>query len=62
MPEIGEITPGVNKEYDSSKVAFQFSSPFVYKDFYEYDTKINSLNLLESVRLGGPKIIRSEFI
>lgn len=30
LPEIGEIQPGINKNYESEKLLFSFSSPLTF--------------------------------
>lgn len=35
--DVGEITPGLNQDYDSSSLRYSFSSPFVYQQIFEYN-------------------------
>lgn len=60
--DIGEIEPMVNSEYESDKLRFQFSSPFIYSQQYEYNHHSRKTTKIQEVKLiGTPQIVRKQF-
>lgn len=54
LSEIGEIQPGVNKNYESKTLLFSFTSPMTFWEFYELNLETKELKLTGYKKLMGP--------
>lgn len=62
VDDVGEIIPGLNQDYETDTLRYQFTSPFVYQQIYEYSHKNKSRKLLKEYKLtGSPQIVRNNF-
>ena len=60
--QVGEISPGLNSNYESKELHFFFQSPFVYEQTYVYSHEKRSKRMLGQRKLlGSPKILRNDF-
>ena len=62
VDDVGEIIPGLNQDYDTKNLRYQFTSPFVYQQIYEYNHSSKGKKLLKEYKLvGSPQIVRNNF-
>ena len=61
--DVGTIMAGMNQEYDTKKLNFNFQSPFIYQQQYEYDHVTKTKRKVQEVKLAGkPSINREDFV
>ena len=50
---VGELTPGLNKAFNTEKVKVEFSSPVNYKSIYEVDLKSKKSRIVQQAKIKG---------
>lgn len=53
VDDVGEITPGLNQDYESDSLRYSYSSPFTYQQVYEYNHKSKARKLIKEYKLRG---------
>ena len=60
MDDIGEIEPMLNQDYQTDKLKFTFSNPFIYQQHFEYSHISKKVRKTNEIKLrGSPQIVRN---